>query len=510
MFVRKKKNKSGSTSIQIIDKSIGYKVVQTIGVSKNLEEIKLLIKKAENFIETSGGNQIELFNSETPEELIIENFLAELSNAQIHTIGPELIFGKLFDRLGFGIIKQDLFRHIVIARLAYPTSKLKTVDYLYRYQGLQFNVDEVYRFLDKLRDKYKDIVERVAYENTKRILKNISVVFYDMTTLYFETEDEDDLRKIGFSKDGKFQCPQIMLGLLVGQNGYPIGYDIFEGNVFEGNTLLPVLENIQKKYNFKKPIVVADAALLSKKKVENLSKQEYKFIIGARIKNESNEIKQKILGQAKGIKDTQNFVVKKPDGTRLIVTYSEKRKKKDNHNRERGLSKLRQKIESGKLTKENINNRGYNKFLTLKGIVEVEIDEDKIKEDHLWDGLKGYITNTRLSAKNIVENYWHLWQIEKAFRISKTDLKIRPIYHYRKKRIEAHICIAFVAYTIYKELERLLDKHRIGFSPKRAAELTHNMYQLEYTLPDAGIGKTTLLKMDGEQKKLYEVIHNRR
>jgi len=508
MFVRKKKNKSGSTSIQIIDKSIGYKVVQTIGVSKNLEEIKLLIKKAENFIETSGGNQIELFNSETPEELIIENFLAELSNAQIHTIGPELIFGKLFDRLGFGIIKQDLFRHIVIARLAYPTSKLKTVDYLYRYRGIKIEIDAIYRFLDKLSDKYKEIVEKVAYEYSKKILKNISVVFYDMTTLYFEAEDEDDLRKIGFSKDGKFQCPQIMLGLLVGQNGYPIGYNIFEGNVFEGHTLLPVLENIQKKYNFKKPIVVADAALLSKKNLENLSKQEYKFIIGARIKNESNEIKQKIVEQAKGIKDGQNFVIKKPNGTKLIVTYSEKRKKKDNHNRERGLFKLRQRVESGRLTKENINNRGYNKFLTLKGIVKVEIDEDKIKEDHLWDGLKGYITNTRLSAKNIVENYRHLWQIEKAFRISKTDLKIRPIYHYRRKRIESHICIAFVAYTIYKELERLLYNNNAGFSPKRAAELTHNMYELEYKAPSSCKSKKIILKMDNEQLTLYKIMND--
>ena len=506
MFVRKNRNRSGSVSVQIITKIRGKSQIETVGSSKDVEEIEKLVIEAKNRISHPAG-QASLFSTLTDSDLAIKDFLEKLSNLQIHTIGPELIFGTLFDRIGFNIIKEKLFRHIVIARLAYPTSKLKTVDYLYRYQGIKLEIDAIYRFLDKLSDKYKEIVERVAYEHSKKILKNISVVFYDMTTLYFEAEDENDLRKIGFSKDGKFQCPQIMLGLLVGQNGCPIGYNIFEGNVFEGHTLLPVLENIQKKYNFKKPIVVADAALLSKKNLENLSKQEYKFIIGARIKNESNEIKQEILGQAKGIKDTQNFVVKKPDGTRLIVTYSEKRKKKDNHNRERGLSKLRQKIESGKLTKENINNRGYNKFLTLKGIVEVEIDEDKIKEDHLWDGLKGYITNTRLSAKNIVENYRHLWQIEKAFRISKTDLKIRPIYHYRKKRIEAHICIAFVAYTIYKELERLLYENKVGFSPKRASELTHNMYQLEYILPHSKRKDTIILKMDEEQSKLYKIIH---
>lgn len=506
MFVRKKPNKSGSVSVQIIDKSIGYKVVRTVGSARDPDEIKQLIAKAKEIIQTCNGKQTSLFHFNTPEELTIENFLAGLSNAQIHTIGPELIFGSLFDRIGFNIVKDKLFRHIVIARLAYPTSKLKTVDYLYRYRGIRMEVDAVYRFLDKLRDKHKETVEQVAYEYTKRTLKNISVVFYDVTTLYFEAEDEDDLRKVGFSKDGKFQKPQIMLGLLVGQNGYPIGYDVFEGNTFEGHTLLPVLENIRQKYGFGKPVVVADAALLSRENLENLSNDKYQFIIGARIKNENDKVKQEILKQAKGLKDGQSFVLKKPDGTRLIITYSDKRQSKDAHNRERGLSKLRQKVKSGKLTKESINNRGYNKFLTLKGEVEVEIDEEKIKEDQKWDGLKGYITNTRLSPKSIVENYRHLWQIEKAFRISKTDLRIRPVYHYRRKRIEAHICIAFVAYAIYKELERLLEKYKAGFSPKRAAELTHNMYELEYKVPSSNKIKRVVLKMDDEQQILYGVI----
>ena len=195
------------------------------------------------------------------------------------------------------------------------------------------------------------------------------------------------------------------------------------------------MENIEKKYGFAKPIVVSDAALLTRKNLENLAKEKYQFIIGARIRNESNKIKREILKRAKGIHNGKGFSMRKPDGTRLIVTYSDKRQKKDVHNRKRGLLKLRQRVKSGKLTKESINNRGYNKFLMLKGEIKVVIDADKIKEDQLWDGLKGYITNTELSLKHIVENYRHLWQIEKAFRMSKTDLKIRPIYHYRKKRI---------------------------------------------------------------------------
>jgi len=506
MFVRKNRNRSGSISVQIISKRHGKCRVETVGSSKDADEIERLVIEAKNRI-NNPSNQIPLFSTLSETDLAIKNFLGNMTNLQVHTIGPELIFGALFTRLGFGIINDQLFRHLVIARIAYPTSKLKTVDYLYRYRGITMEVDTIYRFLDKLRDKYKETVERVAFEYTKRTLKNISIVFYDMTTLYFETEDEDDLRKIGFSKDGKFQKPQIMLGLLVGQNGYPIGYDIFEGNTFEGHTLLPILRNIQKKYGFSKPVVVADAALLSKNNLENLANENYQFIVGARIKNESDEMRGKILKLAKGLNDGQGFSLKKPDGTRLVVTFSDNRQRKDFYNRKRGLLKLRQKIKSGRLTKESINNRGYNKFLAIKGEVRVEIDEEKIKEDQLWDGLKGYITNTRLSQKQIVENYRHLWQIEKAFRISKTDLKIRPVHHYRKKRIEAHICVAFVAYTIYKELERLLYEHKAGFSPKRAAELTHNMYELEYLLPHSKKREKTLLKMNEEQLTLYKVIH---
>lgn len=506
MFVRKKKNKSGSTSVQIITKERGkYCVVETVGCSKNPDEIKGFVIEAQNHINYP-VNQLQLLPILSETDVAIKNFLEDLSNLQVRTIGPELIFGTLFDKIGFGSVEEDLFRHIVIARLAYPTSKLKTVDYLYRYKGINVDAQTVYRFLDRLRAKHKETVEKIAFDYTKKTLKTISVVFYDMTTLYFEAEDEDDLRKIGFSKDGKFQKPQIMLGLLVGQNGYPIGYDIFEGNTFEGHTLLPVLESIQKKYGFEKPIVVADAAMLSKNNLDTLAKEKYKFIIGARLKNETSEMKKKILEATKGFRDGDSVRIRKNDGTWLIATYSQKRSKKDAYNREKGLKKLKKRVKTGKLTKESINNRGYNKFLTLEGNISVKIDGHKVREDKRWDGLKGYITNTKLKPKMVVDNYRHLWRVEQAFRISKTDLRIRPIHHYKKRRIEAHICIAFTAYTIYKELERLLAKHKVGFSPKRAVELTHNMYEIQYTLPQAKKKEKTILKMDEQQKILYRII----
>ena len=190
-----------------------------------------------------------------------------------------------------------------------------------------------------------------------------------------------------------------------------------------------------------------------------------------------------------------------------MVTYSCKRARKDAHNRRKGVKKLEVQVRSGRFTKQSINNRGYNKFLTIQGEATIAIDEGKIKADERWDGLKGYITNTRLPAKKVAETYVHLWQIEKAFRISKTDLRVRPIHHYLRRRIEAHVCIAFVAYTIYKELERVLRRNQVPMSPARAAELTQNMYELEYTLSGLGEKKRQLLKMDDAQRLLYNVIH---
>ena len=505
MFVRKKRNTSGSLSIQVIDKSRGYRVIKTIGSSRNPEEIERLLALGKRFIERQSG-QYSLFPKEEQRNATVIDFVRQVKNSQIRTVGPELIFGTLFDRLGFNAIPERLFREIVIARLTYPSSKLKTVDYLYRYQGKTVSVDSVYRFLDRLANSHKERVERIAYEYSHSVLKDITVVFYDLTTLYFENEDEDDLRKIGFSKDGKFQHPQIMLGLLVGKNGYPIGYDIFEGNTFEGHTLMPVLEAIERKYKLGKPVVVADAAMLSSKNLRRLEEAAYPFIVGARLRNESEELQQEILRRSAGIKNGESFVIEKLNGHRLIVSYSDRRAKKDAHNRKKGLRKLKQKIGSGKLTKRQLNQRGYNKFLRLVGEVTIEIDEAQVEQAVRWDGLKGYLTNTRHPASTVIENYRQLWRVEKAFRISKTDLRIRPIHHYRARRIQAHVCIAFVAYTLYKELERLLEESGVRISVQRAVELTHTMYEMIVDLPDDPEPLQVLLRMDPEQQTLHDLL----
>ena len=251
-------------------------------------------------------------------------------------------------------------------------------------------------------------VERISFEHTKKVTGgSVEIVFYDMTTLYFEAAEEDDLRKAGFSKDGKHSCPQIFLGLLVTTGGNPIGYEIYEGNIFEEHTLIPVIEKLAK----------------------------------------------------------------------------------------------------GQLTKASINNRGYNKYLKMEGEVTISIDMDKFNADAAWDGIKAYLTNTDLSKEDVIANYGNLWYIERAFRMNKSDLRVRPIYHRLRNRIEGHICICFTAYTVLLELERLLKAAGSILTLARVRETVKTMYRLNYISPNTRRPMSILLRMDAEQKQVYDLVH---
>ena len=231
MFIRQKKNKSGVVSVQIIDKSSGrYKLYKTIGSSNNQDEIDNFVIKANDFLrQTTGIQEFDFLNSNQIIHSILQNITAH------KLIGIELVLGKIFNEIGFNQIKDELFKDLVLYRLVYPKSKLKTTEYLYRFSQKDYSEDDIYRYMDKLHSKQKELVQQISFKHTQSILgQEISVVFYDVTTVYFEIDNEDELRKTGFSKEGKHQNPQIVLGLLVSKNGYPLAYDIFEGNKFEG------------------------------------------------------------------------------------------------------------------------------------------------------------------------------------------------------------------------------------------------------------------------------------
>jgi transposase len=306
-------------------------------------------------------------------------------------------------------------------------------------------------------------------------------VFYDVTTLYFETDYGDELRKPGYSKDGKHSLPQVVLGLLVSEGGYPLAYSIHEGNKYEGHTMLPVIEAFVKKFGLEDFVIVADSGLMNNENIKLLEAGNYKYIIGARIKNESVEVKQWILSLEKI--DGSFCELGKLPKTRLIVGYSEKRAKKDAYNREKGIRRLEKEYKSGSITKDKINKRGYNKFLEVSDNVTVNINYERVKEDEYWDGLKGYQTNTSLSAEKIYEEYSGLWQVERAFRITKGTLELRPMFHFTEKHIKAHVCICFVAYKVYKELERILKCSGIKMSVDKVLDIAKTITTIRLRLP---------------------------
>ena len=500
MFIRELRHKNGRIYIQVVDKSSGrYKVLKSFGSSLTSEGVLELKKLASIWInEHQCVREIDF----THEIEQIEQMLSGIT--QLKLAGIELVLGRIFDEIGFNKINDELFRSLVLYRLVYPKSKLKTTEYLYRYEQKEWSEDAIYRYMDKLHSTQKEFVQQISYAHSLKVLGGqINVVFYDVTTLYFEIDQEDELRKTGFSKEGKHQNPQIILGLLVSKNGYPLAYDIYQGNKFEGHTLLPIINSFKSKYKIEKLTIIADSGLLSQSNIDELQTKNYEFILGARIKNQKYTVQQKILNLQ--LKNGESQLIQTND-LKLIVSYSDDRAKKDRYNREKGLRKLEKQVRTGKLTKSSINNRGYNKYLKLEGELNVKIDLEKFNQDAQWDGLKGYITNSSLTKGEILENYHHLWKIEKAFRIAKTDLKIRPIYHRLQRRIEAHICLTFAAYKVYKELERQLKEKQVPYSATKVIEIAQSIFEIEIKTTKSKEIVRKILLVNQEQKNLNKFL----
>lgn len=522
MFVEKKDNKSGSTTVRVMRKVGGKrKSVKVIGCSNNEEEIELLVKQGRRWMEEHQKG-IPLFDLDD-QAVAYDKILSGLRQSQLRLVGPELVYGTLFDRIGYDKVKTtdgDLFRALVVTRLYHPGSKLRTAEYMERFMHKGYSSDAIYRFLDKLcvkgttaeeareaKDESVGVkwqVEQISFEHTKAVMGGqVTVAFYDTSTLYFESQ-EDDVRVPGFSKDGKSENPQVVLGLLVGTGGNPIGYELHKGNQYEGTTLLPIVKKLEKRFNLSHPTVVADAGLLSKANIQELEAEHYDYIIGARIRSMSKEDKETILSL--GLKDGESKSITLKD-RRHIISMSDKRARKDTKDRAKGIKRLEKRFAGGKITKASVNNRGYNRFLTLEGETTVKIDQAKIAEDARLDGLKGYVTNSSISDKAIIENYRNLAFIERAFRMNKTDLAIRPIYHRLFNRIEAHVCICFTAYTVMLELERIL-KEKTGDKKKkitpmtiyRAKFLAESLHEIEYVNPYNGKKKSVLLRTDYDEE----------
>ena len=505
MFIRKKKNRSGTTSIVVVEKRNGiYREIITIGTSYDSSEITALFNQGKKWISHHIGEQdvFEVHDRAIEEKQVTEYLLSNIENILLN--GVQLVLNKVFKLTGFDAIEDDIFRQLVIARLSQPVSKLATVEYLKSHFDEDVQLHRIYRYLDKLYNTQQEKIQQISVDHTRKLLGGkIGLLFYDVTTLYFETDYGDELRETGFSKDGKHSQPQVVLGLLVSKDGYPLSYSVFSGSQYEGRTMLPVVEDFVQRFNLDDFIVVADSGLMNQSNIALLESGNYKYIIGARIKNESNEIKRWALSLSK----QDGAFYETPKGTaRLIVGYSENRAKKDRHNREKGVKRLEKAYRSGNISKENINKRGYNKFLEISDNIKVTINQDKIRQDEQWDGLKGYLTNTGLPAKEVYEQYSGLWSVERAFRITKGTLEMRPMFHFTPQRIEAHVCICFAAYKVYKELERVLKISHINMSAEKALGIAKTITTIKIKLPISGNTMTKTMLLTHKHKSIAQLF----
>ena len=442
--IRKTKTASGSTAIQ----AVAYKNRKTIvlkhfGSAKTKEEFDALVKDADQWL-SGYAKQPSVFVLEKVKRILP---LGVNRCAGIRYSCAYAVLAGTFRRIGFAALADHLLLDLVIIRIFEPSSKLRAIKLIDRYFGIRYAQRTLYRALPKL-FAHKEKAEAIAVSFAERQLPSgLSFVLYDVTTLYFESFEADDLRKQGFSKDNKPAQPQIVLGLLVNIDGFPLRYEIFAGNTFEGKTMLPVLRAFRDIHKTKTCSMVADAAMLSLQNIDDLKKEGLTYIVGARIANLSPKVTDAIANALKECRDGASFRAPTPHGN-LIASFSSLRYRKDKADMERQIAKAKKLVaakESGKRAK----------FVASFGKTYA-LNHELIAKTTRLLGIKGYYTNipqNKMGDKEIIAHYGNLWRVEQSFRMSKSDLVARPIFHHKEDSIKAHLVICFIALALGKYLE---------------------------------------------------------
>lgn len=543
MYVRVKTTpNSPRKSVQIVQsvrkgKSVSQKIVRHVGIAfdeTELEQLKLLAESIK--IKLEAEEQQLLF---TPEEMAHlknkqekelpvekeEDYKVDLRNLEEEQrliSGIHDIYGTLFEELGFTkVLKHParnkasarILKDIVLARIANPQSKRASVESLEELFGISLNLNRVYQMMDKLTDESIEKIKDVACQTTLTLFQNsIDVLFYDCTTIYFESFEEDELRKNGYSKDLKFNQPQVLLALMVTKEGLPVGYELFEGSMYEGHTLIESLEKLKKRFKIEKAIFVADAGMMNEENLRKLEEAKLEYIVGSRIKNLPKDLEKDVLDLTK-YSGEEEFKLARFDykGRDLIVSYSEKRAKKDFNDRLKSVKKLEKSLSKKKNPKEYLSNYGNKKYLKINGEAQIDIDAEKIEQASRWDGLHGVVTNAKgLGREEILNQYGHLWQVEEAFRVTKHDLSVRPVFHWKPERVKAHFAISFIAYTLVKYLEYRVKLQYKKMSPERIRQtlikvqtsvLYDHTKKIRYGFPS---------RMSDDAKKIYKICQTKR
>jgi transposase len=456
-------------------------VVRHIGSGRSVEELAVLLQEAEIFREEISC-QPSLFGISSAPVLLH----AEHLNLQSVTHHFALNFlRKCFHACGLEFLPL-LYQDFALMRIIEPASKLRTLELLARYFSFSYSRRTLHRLLPKFIEQ-KTEIEAAAYATaSKHFSEKFAFVLYDVTTLYFETHKPDDeLQARGFSKDDKSKQPQIVVGLLVTLSGFPIRHEIFKGNTFEGHTMLEVVREFQKIHQDTKPIIVADAAMLSLENLEKLAAEGYQYIVGARLANAPIALIEQISAALERSSGASIRLPYPRANYEIVCTYSEKRARKDRREFEKQLIKAEQMIarkELGKRTKFVKKSANHNDALELNEML-------KNKTEKLL-GIKGYATNipdTIMSNAQIASYYNDLWHVEQSFRMSKSDLKTRPIFHHKHEAIKAHVLLCFVAMIIGKFLEL-----KTNMSIRKIRDTLWNVH--EATITDTLTGKNITLQ----------------
>ncbi len=447
--VRKTKTGSGNVAVQIVNR-FGHqtKIIKHVGSAKSKSELDKLLVLARNLAFKMSSNETlfpEMYEEEKG-QLVSMSHLEVMPNYK-HMFAYEFL--SYFYKLGgFEGLELSILKHLVFARIIKPTSKIESLRFLKGNFGIRYGHSSLYSELLKINEG-KDLIEKIAVNYAKKHLSfDFSLVFFDVTTLYFETfkEDKDNFRKAGFSKDGKHQQPQVLVGLVVTKEGFPISIESFEGNTFEGHTMLPVILNLKKKYQIENLTIVADAGMLSFNNMEVLQKHGLQYVVGARM----GGIKEGLIKDiSEEINKQENYIVEaKTKYGRLLVDFSKKRASKDKSDREKQIKKAEFQIINGNPILKRI------RFLKEDVKTKYKLNQQLIDKDVILDGLKGYYTNTKeKDSRLLINRYKDLWHVEKSFRIAKSDLLARPMYHHKKENVKAHILIVFVSLAIVKIIE---------------------------------------------------------
>lgn len=539
MFVRVKTTPNSlKKSVQIVESvrkadKVSQKIIRHVGLAMDEQELEQLKSLAESIkIKLEAGNQQLLFSPENlanlkislPNQITDDDYKVNLKNLkeeQRTVSGIHDVYGSLFDSLGYQDIIENparnksivkMLRDITMARIANPKSKRASVDMLEEDFGITLNLERVYQMMDKLDDSAIDKLNDLTYKNTAGLFQEkIDIIFFDCTTIYFETFTEDEFRRNGYSKDLKFNQPQVLLALIVTKEGLPIGYQSFEGSTYEGHTLIPALKRLGERYNLDKIVFVADAGMMNEKNLQELEKEEFEYIVGSRLKNLPQKLQEQILDQSNytPIKETEDIYrigQFEYNNRKLIVNYSGKRARKDVIDRQKAIEKLRKKLSGKTNPKQYLSNYGNRKYLKIEGDARIELNEEKIKAASRWDGLHGVITNAKsLTQYEILKQYNNLWEVENAFRVTKHDLKVRPVFHWKPRRVKAHLAISFIAYSLVKQLEYRVKLQYKKMSPEKIRQsliriqtsiLYDNKKKIRYGLPS---------KISQDARKIYKL-----